>query len=51
MKIVSDIRPCYEKLVKEFILNLSSDSNVEGSQEYLKVYIRGKCVKILTLHY
>lgn len=26
-------------------MNLSPDCNVEGSQEYIKVYVRGKCVK------
>lgn len=45
MKSVTDIGPCYEKLVKEFIVNISPNFNVEGNQEYMKVYVRGKCVK------
>lgn len=34
MKIVIDLGPWYEKLVKEFIMNMSPDFNVVGSQEY-----------------
>ncbi|XP_050875314.1 uncharacterized protein LOC127078947 [Lathyrus oleraceus] len=45
MTIVSDMGPCYENMVKEFIVNLSPECNVEGSQEYMKVCVRGKCVK------
>lgn len=45
MKTVSDMRPYYEKLVKEFIVNLFHDCNIKGSQKYKKVYVRGKCVK------
>ncbi|XP_050888628.1 uncharacterized protein LOC127093769 [Lathyrus oleraceus] len=45
IKIVSDIRLCYENIIKEFIVNLSPDCNIEGSQKYKKVYVRGKCVK------
>ena len=36
--------PCYEKLVNEFIMSFLLDFNVEGSREYMKVYVRGKCV-------
>lgn len=39
VKMVTDIGPCHEKLVKEFIMNLSLDCNIEGSQDYRKVYI------------
>ncbi|XP_050895811.1 uncharacterized protein LOC127102486 [Lathyrus oleraceus] len=45
MKIVTDGGPCYEKLVKEFIVNINVKCNVEGNKEYRKVYDRGKCVK------
>lgn len=41
MKIVSDIGPCYEKLINEFIVNLSSDCNVEGIHEYSKLMSEG----------
>lgn len=46
MKIVSNIGSYYEKLVKEFIVNLSSVCNVEGRKEFRKVYVRGYCVKL-----
>lgn len=45
MKIVTGVGFCYEKLVKEFILNISSERNIEGSKEYRKVYVRGKFIK------
>lgn len=48
MKIVSDIRPYYEILVKDFIMNLSPNYSIKGSQEYMNVFVRGKCVKFLT---
>lgn len=32
--------PCYGKLVKEFIMNISSDCNVEGSEDYIKEYYK-----------
>lgn len=42
MKVVD---PCYEKLVKEFIVKITSECVVEGNKEYIKVCDRGKCVK------
>lgn len=45
MKTVSDIGPCYGKLGKEFILNISNECKVEESKEFRKVYIRGCYVK------
>lgn len=39
------LEPCYENMVKEFIVNLSPEWNIKGSQEYMKVCVRGKCVK------
>ena len=42
MKVVD---PCYEKLVKEFIVKITSECIVEGNKEYIKVCDRGKCVK------
>ncbi|XP_050878663.1 uncharacterized protein LOC127082469 [Lathyrus oleraceus] len=42
---VTNIGHCYETLVKEFLVNISSDCNVEGSEKYMKVYVRGSCVK------
>lgn len=45
MKTISELGPCYKKLVKEFILNLSADVENEESQEFMKVFVRGRCVK------
>ncbi|MCH82682.1 envelope-like protein [Trifolium medium] len=44
MKKVTKIGRCYEKLVKEFIVNITQNCS-EGSEEYRHVYVRGKCVK------
>ncbi|XP_058749537.1 uncharacterized protein LOC131622521 [Vicia villosa] len=35
---------CYEMLVKEFIINLSEDCVDRKSNDFKKVYVRGKCV-------
>ncbi|MCI28940.1 envelope-like protein, partial [Trifolium medium] len=43
MKTVTNIESCYERLVKEFIVNISEDCS-EGSEEFRKVYVRGRCV-------
>ncbi|KAK2382566.1 hypothetical protein QL285_070091 [Trifolium repens] len=44
MKTVKDLGNCYEKLVKEFIVNITTDCS-EGSEELRKVRVRGKDVK------
>jgi hypothetical protein len=44
MKTVKDLGDCYEMLVKEFIVNITSACS-EGSEEYRKVRVRGKEVK------
>ena len=44
MKIVSKISPCYERLVKEFVVSISDECNDEGSKDYGKVVVRGKSV-------
>lgn len=43
-KTVMNIGKCYDKLVKEFIVNLSEDVNNSTSPEFRKVFVRGKCV-------
>ncbi|XP_057418537.1 uncharacterized protein LOC130712734 [Lotus japonicus] len=43
-KTVMDIGKCYEKLVKEFLDNLTDDVGIPGSAEFRKVYVRGRCV-------
>ena len=44
MKTVINLGSCYEKLVKEFIVNIPEDCNDESSADFRKVYVRGKCV-------
>lgn len=46
MKTFIDIGPCYEKLVKEFIVNITAECNVEGNKECKMVYDWGKCMKL-----
>lgn len=46
MKTMSDIGPCYEKLVKEFIVNISNECKIEGRKGLMKVHVRGYCVKL-----
>ncbi|KAK2450765.1 hypothetical protein QL285_009867 [Trifolium repens] len=43
MKTVSGIGECYEKLVKEFLVNIPEDCDNPLSKEHHKVYVRGKC--------
>ncbi|KAK2374766.1 hypothetical protein QL285_075706 [Trifolium repens] len=45
MKTVSGLGKCYEKLVKEFIVNIAEDCDNSLSKEYHKVFVRGKCVE------
>ncbi|XP_057447863.1 uncharacterized protein LOC130739555 [Lotus japonicus] len=46
MKTVRDLGRCYEKLVREFIVNIPSDCEDESSEEFNKVFVRGKCVNL-----
>jgi hypothetical protein len=39
MKTVKDLGHCYERLVKEFIVNITNDCS-EGSEEFRKVRVR-----------
>jgi len=41
MKTVCNIGDCYEKLVKEFLVNIPEDCDNPLSREYQKVYVRG----------
>ncbi|KAK2456514.1 hypothetical protein QL285_003874 [Trifolium repens] len=45
MKTVSGLGKCYEKLVKEFIVNIGEDCDNRLSKEFHQVFFRGKCVK------
>jgi hypothetical protein len=44
IKIVINIGKCYKKLVREFTVNIT-DKCSEGTKEFRKVYVIGKCVK------
>ncbi|KAK2367659.1 hypothetical protein QL285_080922 [Trifolium repens] len=44
LKTVFGIGDCYEKLVKEFLVNIPEDCDNALSKEHHKVYVRGKCV-------
>ncbi|KAK2445369.1 hypothetical protein QL285_016309 [Trifolium repens] len=44
MKTVTGIGECYEKLVKEFLVNIPEDCDNPLSKEHHKVYVKGKCV-------
>ncbi|XP_058765612.1 uncharacterized protein LOC131639128 [Vicia villosa] len=44
LKTVCNLPKCYEKLVKEFVVNLSEDCGNSGSVDFRKVFVRGKCV-------
>ncbi|KAK2443855.1 hypothetical protein QL285_014924 [Trifolium repens] len=45
MKTICGIGRCYEKLVKEFIVNIGEDCDNKLSKEYHQVFVRGKCVQ------
>ncbi|WJX67651.1 hypothetical protein P8452_52099 [Trifolium repens] len=42
MKTVHGLGSCYEKLVKEFLVNIPEDCDNPLSKEYQKVFVRGK---------
>jgi len=44
MRTVCNLGDCYEKLVKEFLVNVPEDCDNPLSREYQKVYVRGECV-------
>ncbi|WJX12956.1 hypothetical protein P8452_03403 [Trifolium repens] len=44
MQTVSGLGKCYEKLVKEFIVNIGEDCDNRLSKEFHQVFVRGKCV-------
>jgi len=44
MKTVCNLGECYEKLVKEFLVNILEECDSPLSREYQKVYVRGECV-------
>ncbi|KAK2435920.1 hypothetical protein QL285_020945 [Trifolium repens] len=48
MKTVSGLGRCYEKLVKEFIVNIGEDCDNRLNKEFHQVFVRGKCVQFST---
>ncbi|XP_058774427.1 uncharacterized protein LOC131648712 [Vicia villosa] len=44
MKTVTHLSKCYEILVKEFIVNFHKKYDNKEAEEYLKVFVRGKCI-------
>ncbi|PNX61587.1 envelope-like protein, partial [Trifolium pratense] len=44
LKTVADFSPCYELLVKEFLVNIPEECDNPLSKDYQKVYVRGKCI-------
>jgi hypothetical protein len=45
MKTVTNTGRCYEKLVREFIVNITEECTEEKSKEYHRIYVRGKCIR------
>ncbi|KAH1257156.1 hypothetical protein GmHk_03G007186 [Glycine max] len=45
LKTVTKLGDCYESLVREFIVNIPSDITNRKSNEYQKVFVRGKCIR------
>ncbi|CAJ2647227.1 unnamed protein product [Trifolium pratense] len=45
MKTVVGLDKCYDRLVKEFLINVAANCNDPASPEYRQVFVRGKCVK------
>ncbi|XP_058784654.1 uncharacterized protein LOC131659486 [Vicia villosa] len=44
LKTVCKLPKCYEKLVKEFVVNLSEECGNSRSVDFRKMFMRGKCV-------
>ncbi|KAK2449275.1 hypothetical protein QL285_008484 [Trifolium repens] len=44
LKTVTGMGECYEKFVKEFLVNIPEDCDNPLSKKHHKVYVRGKCV-------
>ncbi|XP_050896344.1 uncharacterized protein LOC127103099 [Lathyrus oleraceus] len=44
VKTITGFRKCYEMLVKEFVVNISKECDNKRIKEFIKVYVRGRCV-------
>ncbi|PNX85094.1 envelope-like protein, partial [Trifolium pratense] len=45
IKTVCGLDKCYDRLVKEFLINVAENCDDPTSPEYRQVFVRGKCVK------
>lgn len=45
MKTVTELGPYYTKLVPKFIVNLFVNVENKQSQQYIRVFVRGRCIK------
>ncbi|KAL5179446.1 hypothetical protein HKD37_01G000750 [Glycine soja] len=45
LKTVTKLGDCYEGLVREFIVNIPSDISNRKSDDYQRVFVRGKCIR------
>ncbi|XP_057426115.1 uncharacterized protein LOC130719511 [Lotus japonicus] len=45
MKTILKVGSCYERLVREFLVNLSVEVGLPESVEFRKVFVRAKCVE------
>ncbi|XP_050901406.1 uncharacterized protein LOC127108078 [Lathyrus oleraceus] len=45
LKTVAGFSPCYEGLVKEFIVNIPEDISDKNGKEFCKVYVRGRKIE------
>ncbi|PNX67063.1 envelope-like protein, partial [Trifolium pratense] len=44
LKTACDFSPCYELLVREFLVNIPEECDNPLSKDYHKVFVRGKCI-------
>ncbi|XP_057425844.1 uncharacterized protein LOC130719229 [Lotus japonicus] len=44
LKTVTEIGGCYDKLVREFIVNVTTNCTESGHPDFRKVFVRGRCV-------
>src|ERR1044072_588011 len=46
MKTVTKTRRCFDKLVKEFIVNVGPEVGQPGHEDHFKGFVRGCCVQL-----
>ncbi|KAK2378168.1 hypothetical protein QL285_078752 [Trifolium repens] len=45
MKTISKLGPCYEQIVKEFLVNIPEDCDDPASDDFQTVFVRGEAIK------